>query len=88
MSEQERKLVQDRRRLLSVIRGRLHRRGREAEGGEREDGEREDEYIDIDPRDLNERLRGPGWFRDLGLTAWLFVGMGLLLVGLDPGLWR
>ena len=67
---------QDRRRLLSVIRGRLHRRGREAEGGERED-----DYIEIEPGELTNAISVPGWLRDIGLMSWLLVGVALLITG-------
>jgi putative heme transporter len=58
-----------------VIRGRLRRRG---------DGERapaEDEFVEIDAAELTGVFAAPGWLRDVGLTAWLLVGVALFLVG-------
>jgi putative heme transporter len=58
-----------------MIRGRLRRHGRPepAEGP----GE---EYIEIDPGQLSGVIRVPQWLRDVGLLAWLLVGVGLLTV--------
>ena len=68
---------QDGRRLLSVIRGRLHRRGRGAEPGEPDD-----DYIEIDPaRARRDVFSVPGWLRDVGLMSWLLVGVALLVAG-------
>ena len=36
---------------------------------------------EIDPDELAGILTTPGWLRDLGLTAWLLVGLILLVVG-------
>ena len=36
---------------------------------------------EIDPDELTGILTTPGWLRDLGLTAWLLVGLILLVVG-------
>jgi predicted PurR-regulated permease PerM len=58
-----------------MIRGRL-RRLRGAEGHE------EDQYIEIDPGQLSGLFAAPGWLRDAGFTAWLLVGVVLLLVGI------
>jgi predicted PurR-regulated permease PerM len=60
-----------------MIRGRLHRRPREA----REEGQTE-EVVEIDARALSGLFTTPGWLRDLGVTSWLLVGVTLLLVGL------
>ena len=68
---------QDRRRLLSVIRGRLHRRGREAEPRRAAS----DDYIEIDPGELANVFSVPGWLRDVGLMSWLLVGVALLSPG-------
>ncbi len=58
-----------------MIRGRLRRlRG----AGE---GEQADEYIEIDPSELTGLFAAPGWLRDAGFTAWLLVGVVVLLVG-------
>jgi putative heme transporter len=59
-----------------VIRGRLRRlRG---EGG-RGEGE---EFVEIDPNELSGLFAAPRWLRDAGVTAWLLVGVVLLVVGI------
>ena len=60
-----------------MIRGRLHRRPKAG----REEGHAE-EVVEIDPRELSGLFTTPGWLRDLGVSAWLLVGVTLLLVGL------
>jgi predicted PurR-regulated permease PerM len=58
-----------------MIRGRLRRlRG----AGE---SERAEEYIEIDPSELSGLFAAPSWLRDAGFTAWLLVGVVVLLVG-------
>jgi putative heme transporter len=58
-----------------MIRGRLRRlRG----AGE---GEQADEFIEIDPSELSGLFAAPGWLRDAGFTAWLLVGVVVLLAG-------
>ena len=60
-----------------MIRGRLRRRPRpEPTAGPSE------EYVDIDPAQLTGIFNVPQWLRDLGLMAWLLVGVGLLIGGL------
>jgi predicted PurR-regulated permease PerM len=59
-----------------VIRARLRRRHRDAEGAKTEE-----EVVEIDPGELTGLFSTPRWLRDLGLTAWLLVGVTLLLVG-------
>jgi putative heme transporter len=59
-----------------VIRARLRRRHRDAEGAKTEE-----EVVEIDPGELTGLFATPRWLRDLGLTAWLLVGVTLLLVG-------
>ena len=59
-----------------MIRGRLHRRGREAEPGEPGD-----DYIEIEPGELTNVFSVPGWLRDVGLMSWLLVGVALLITG-------
>ncbi|MET0823079.1 MAG: AI-2E family transporter [Solirubrobacterales bacterium] len=59
-----------------MIRGRLHRRGREAEPVEPGD-----DYIEIDPGELTNVFRVPDWLRDVGLMSWLLVGIALLVTG-------
>ena len=60
-----------------MIRGRLrlHRhQGSEAHP--------EDEFVDIDAAELSGVFAPPSWLRDAGVTAWLLVGLTLLLVGI------
>jgi predicted PurR-regulated permease PerM len=57
-----------------MIRGRFRRR----RGG---DDHPEDEFIEIEPGELSGLFAAPGWLRDGGFTAWLLVGVVLLLVG-------
>ena len=59
-----------------MIRARLHRR--RPEGG----SEATDEVVELDPRELTGLFATPGWLRDLGLTAWLLVGVTVLLAGM------
>ena len=59
-----------------MIRARLRRRHRDAEGAKTEE-----EVVEIDPGELTGLFATPRWLRDLGLTAWLLVGVTLLLVG-------
>ena len=59
-----------------MIRARLRRRHRDAEGAKTEE-----EVVEIDPGELTGMFSTPRWLRDLGLTAWLLVGVTLLLVG-------
>jgi putative heme transporter len=58
-----------------MIRGRLRRHGRP----EPSEGPGE-EYIEIDPGQLTGIFSVPQWLRDIGLIAWLLVGVGLLTV--------
>jgi putative heme transporter len=60
----------------SMIRGRLRRVRRAGEG------EQADEFIEIDPSELSGLFVAPGWLRDAGFTAWLLVGVVVLLVGI------
>jgi putative heme transporter len=60
-----------------MIRGRL--RGRRRDG----DPAREpDAYIEIDPGQLIGIFTVPQWLRDVGLTAWLLVGVAVFLAGM------
>jgi putative heme transporter len=59
-----------------MIRARLRRRHRDADGAKTEE-----EVVEIDPGELTGLFATPRWLRDLGLTAWLLVGVTLLLVG-------
>jgi putative heme transporter len=58
-----------------MIRGRLRR------WGDRERPSAEDEFVEIDAAELTGVFAAPGWLRDVGLTAWLLVGVALFLVG-------
>jgi predicted PurR-regulated permease PerM len=40
-----------------------------------------DDYIEIDATELTGVFAAPSWLRDVGLTAWLLVGVALFLVG-------
>jgi putative heme transporter len=58
-----------------VIRGRLRRhRGEEGREG--------DEFVEIDPTELSGLFAAPRWLRDAGVTAWLLVGVVLLVAGI------
>jgi putative heme transporter len=59
-----------------MIRGRLHRRHKDGQRGQTEDA-----FIEIEPSELAGLFATPRWLRDMGLTAWLLVGVTLLLVG-------
>ncbi|HET6831300.1 MAG TPA: AI-2E family transporter [Solirubrobacterales bacterium] len=59
-----------------MIRGRLRRHPGEGKprGG--------DEVIEIDPAQLSGIFSVPGWLRNIGVMAWLLVGITLLICGL------
>lgn len=58
-----------------MIRGRLRRNpGAPEPGGE--------QVVEIDPAQLSGIFSVPGWLRDIGLMAWLLVGVTLLISGL------
>lgn len=59
-----------------MIRGRLRRRP-----GDGERARADEEFVDIDPAELTGVFATPPWLRDLGLTAWLLVGVALFLAG-------
>jgi predicted PurR-regulated permease PerM len=60
-----------------VIRGRWRRvHGREPAGGAAEE-----EYFEIDPGELTRIFVVPDWLRNIGLMAWLLVGVAIFLVG-------
>ena len=59
-----------------MIRGRLRRH---RHGGDRPPAE--PEYVEIDAAELTGVFAAPSWLRDVGLTAWLLVGVTLFLVG-------
>jgi predicted PurR-regulated permease PerM len=60
-----------------MIRGRLRRHR-----GDEEPDRNEDEFVEIDPGDLTGVFDVPSWLRDVGLRAWLLVGVTLLLVSI------
>ena len=41
----------------------------------------EEEIREIDPEELSRMFSAPRWFRDLGILAWVLVGVGAVLVG-------
>ena len=63
-----------------MIRGRLRRHGRHERSAEA--GEAGGDYIEIDPGELRGIFSVPGWLRDIGMTAWMLVGVGVLIGGL------
>jgi putative heme transporter len=63
-----------------MIRGRLRRHGRHEHSAEAAGAG--DEYIEIDPGELRGIFSVPDWLRDVGLMAWLLVGVGVLIMGL------
>jgi hypothetical protein len=58
-----------------MIRARLHRRPKHGDAAKAQD-----EVVEIDPGELSGIFNTPPWRRDMGLTAWLLVGVTLLLV--------
>jgi predicted PurR-regulated permease PerM len=59
-----------------MIRGRLRRHG-----GEPSEPRGESEYVEIEPSELAGVFSAPRWLRDLGVMAWLLVGVAAALVG-------
>jgi predicted PurR-regulated permease PerM len=59
------------------MRARLRRRTPDPDGPGRPD----EDYIEIDAAELTGVFAAPRWLRDVGLTAWLLVGVALFLVG-------
>jgi predicted PurR-regulated permease PerM len=59
-----------------LIRGRL-RRGKPGSGPQHDTAE----YVEIDPGELAGIFAAPQWLRDVGLMAWLLVGVAAALVG-------
>jgi predicted PurR-regulated permease PerM len=59
------------------MRARLRHRKRDPGDPPRED----EDYIEIEAADLAGVFATPRWLRDVGLTAWLLVGVALFLVG-------
>jgi predicted PurR-regulated permease PerM len=56
-----------------MIRGRLRRQEGAAEGGG------EEPVVEIDPSQLSGIFNVPDWLRNIGLMAWLLVGIALLI---------
>src|SRR5262245_43583434 len=65
------------RSVAPMIRGRFRRHGRREETQAAED-----EYFEIDPGELTGIISVPSWLRDVGLMAWLLVGVAVFLVGM------
>ena len=61
-----------------MIRGRLRRHG----AGEGAASRAEEQVVEIDPAELSGVFNVPVWLRDIGLMAWLLVGVTLLICGL------
>src|SRR4051812_23732501 len=57
-----------------MIRGRLHRHARDGANGPQTE-----EVVEIDAAELAGTFSAPGWLRDVGLSAWLLVGVVLLM---------
>jgi predicted PurR-regulated permease PerM len=60
-----------------MIRGRFRRRR-----DEDRPSPAEDEYFEIDPRELSGVFTVPEWLRNVGLMAWLLVGVAVFVVGM------
>ena len=59
-----------------TIRGRLRFR-RRADA----DGPSPDEYLEVDTSELSGLFAAPAWLRDIGISAWLLVGITLFVFG-------
>jgi predicted PurR-regulated permease PerM len=55
--------------------------GQEHHKDDRDSRRGDDEIVEIDPADLTEVFVAPSWLRNVGLMAWLLVGVALFLVG-------
>jgi putative heme transporter len=65
-----------------VIRGRLRRRERDGPGGRPADEPPGvGDVLEIETSDLSEVFSTPRWLRDVGVTAWLLVGVMVFVVG-------
>jgi putative heme transporter len=60
-----------------TLHGRVRRQGA---SGEAENGDTE--FVEIDARELAGVFAAPSWLRDLGVMAWLLVGVTLLIAGM------
>ena len=65
-------------RSMWQIRRTLHGRVRR----EGDAGNGETEFVEVDTAELSGLFAAPIWLRDLGIMAWLLVGITLLLVGM------
>jgi predicted PurR-regulated permease PerM len=65
------------RKRRGLIRARLRRRGEKAP-----QEPAQDELVEIDAAELSGVFAVPSWLRDIGLAAWLLVGVTLLMVGI------
>ena len=63
------------RRLRPTLHGRLRREG--ADGEQANGGT---EFVEIDAAELSDMFAAPHWLRNLGVMAWLLVGVTALLV--------
>lgn len=61
--------------MSAMIRGRIKHRKRSAAQAE----ETTHDVVEIDPGELSGIFRVPEWLRDVGIMAWLLVGIALLL---------
>jgi predicted PurR-regulated permease PerM len=61
---------------VPLIRGRLRLR-REGHAGQ----PAESDYVEIDTAELSGIFAAPGWLRDIGISAWLLVGITAFVLG-------
>ena len=59
--------------IRRTMRGRVHREGEPGNGGT--------EFVEIETGELSGIFAPPAWLRDLGVFAWLLVGVAGMLVG-------
>jgi putative heme transporter len=64
-----------------MIRARLRVMGRQKDAAEGSRSEA-DQVMEIDPAELAGIFRAPTWLRDLGIAAWLLIGILLFLFGM------
>ena len=62
----------DSRRRRTFLKGRIRSHS---------EGTRADEVIELEPGELSGLFAAPGWLRDLGVSAWLLVGVAAALAG-------
>ena len=61
-------------RIRRTLRGRVHHTGGDPAHGDTE-------YVEFDASELSGIFTAPAWLRDLGIMAWLLVGIAGMLVG-------